>query len=100
MYVLLEKSSLKITSVLSSSRRKIQARCKDSVKGTLKFLRKGNTFSTDQKRVFSRVRTMGWWGEKEREPFPASHSDGGVPTPSLPRESWGHMCSKTVGLGS
>jgi hypothetical protein len=36
-----KKIILKVTSVLASGRRRIQARCKDLVKVTVKFIRRG-----------------------------------------------------------
>jgi hypothetical protein len=41
MVLLQEKMILKITLVLASGRRRIQARCKDLVKATVKFIRRG-----------------------------------------------------------
>jgi hypothetical protein len=50
------KMELKITSVLASGRRRIQARCKDLVKVTVKYMRRGTV------------------GRGERETFPFPHA--------------------------
>jgi hypothetical protein len=81
---------LKITSVVSYWRR-IQARCKDLVKVTEKFIRRGIHFQ-QTKRVVSRVRTMGSGGEKENFLFStqeigAKPQNGSPLTPSFILES-------------
>jgi hypothetical protein len=75
--------------VLASSRRETQARRKDFVKVTVKFIRRGTVW------------------RKERETFPVPHAGNGSkdskwwpPTPSFILESWRkYTWSKIMGLG-
>jgi hypothetical protein len=77
---------LKITQVLASSKR-IQVRGKDSVKVTVKFIRKGLHFQQTESR-FSLEWELGGWGEKEergrernwRDWFPVSQAGNGSKT--------------------
>jgi hypothetical protein len=68
-----EKMILKITLVLASGRR-IQAKCKDLVKVTVKLIKKGIHFQ----QTGSRNKGLGGREEREKHSFPVPHKGNGT----------------------
>jgi hypothetical protein len=91
-----------------SGKRRIQARCKNSVKVMVQFIRTGLHFQQTESGLSVEwdQPTLGSGGTKERETFTVPHTRNGSkdskwrpPSLSLTLESWGNTCGQSHGSG-